>query len=374
MGEKQIVTGGPGAPGGGTTGGGTTGGGAGPGGLSTTPSGGGGSVPTQTRPPGTPATASDADLCSEIRKKQAALLEELDGVARANRSAVERAMTSFFGTSATKYADGYAHWYTQAHITEALVDGENAVGKELIDAALFAVGGWGGLGELGLAGDTAAYAKYFGVAAEEATGVAKAAETATHLLGKGIAGTKDAAEAYGKIAVKVAEKVGDNLAGYKAGKAGSSLAKSIEKAHGEHPDEWVQGPFGLLESVARGKLIDALGDWMKTGAAEGDLGRAKQAYVDFAAAAQTANVAAATAHGLKAQLDALNAEARQRGCPEVAIPDYQIYTVDPAVFGAGPSVKEKGPTMTREKLSDGTTTTFDLFGSVGDPSSLPGMR
>jgi hypothetical protein len=364
VGEKQIIPGGgTGTPGTGTPGGGTTGGGSGPGGLSTTPAGGG-TIPTQTRPPTTTQTpTTEADLCSDIKRKQAAKLDELEGVARANRAATERAMQAFYGPKGSAgTADGYAHWCTQAKVTEAVVDTQNAVGKNLIDAALFAAGGWGGI-----ASSTGA------VEAEGALGgFAGFAEGA---FGKGMAGAKDVADAYGKIAVKVAEKIGDAAADYKAGKAGSSLAKSIEKLGGEHPDDWIQGPFGYLESVARGKLIDALGDWMKEGAMAGDLDRAKQAYLDFCLAAQTANIAAAAADQIKAALEALNEEAKKRGCPQVAIPDWNLYTIDPAVFGAGPEVGSTGPSAIRHSLESGKNVQFDLFGSIagGAYTSLPGM-
>lgn len=61
----------------------------------------------------------------------------------------QRALRAFFGDPADTLAGGYAHWFTQSKVTKAEVDANNATGKVVIDTALFAMGGWSGLGSFG---------------------------------------------------------------------------------------------------------------------------------------------------------------------------------------------------------------------------------
>ncbi len=338
MGEKEILEGDPPAPSGGSPPPWTTG--------DPSPTGGQAHAPG---PAAVPTTRSREDPCAGIKERQDALLAQLQGLHAQNRDATQRALRAFFGDPASATADGYAHWFTQAAVTSAVVEANNALGKTLIDVALFAMGGWGGLGELGA----------------PASFVAKADK----LFGTGLRGSTDAVDVLGKIAIKVLEKAGDAVAGYKAGKIGSTAAKTIDKW--QDPKKWFQAPLSGLESVLRGSILDALGDWAKAGATSADLARATAAYADFYAAAMVANAAAAAALEVEQQLQALNAEARAKGCPEAAIPDYIFHTFDPAQFGEGASVGEGGPTMHSYAIESGQERDWDLFASVGSPGGLP---
>jgi hypothetical protein len=353
MGEKEIVeeaeTGPFYPPGGSTTGGGTTTGGGPTTGGGTTP-GGQPRTPGTMSGPGGPTTQERPDPCKDLNEQADALLKQLEALHTQNREQTQRALRAFFGDPKSATASGYAHSFTQAKVTEAVVDSNNAVGKTLIDVGLFAIGGWQGLGELGAP--------------------AKFTKVANKLFGSGIAGAESVAEAYGKIAVKVLEKAGD-AAGYKAGKAGSSVAKTIEKLQSEHPEKWIQGPLGFVESAVRGAVLDALGNWMKSGAMSGDLNAAQAAYADFFAAAVAANVSAAAGLQAHQDLQDLNAKLRAANCPEVPIPDHVFYTFKPTQFGEGAFRGQTGPGMHSHSLESGIDRDWDLFGSVNDTRSLP---
>ncbi|MBM4420795.1 MAG: hypothetical protein FJ034_04275 [Chloroflexi bacterium] len=174
--------------------------------------------------------------------------------------------------------------------------------------------------------------------------------------------------------MKVASKVGDAYIGDKAGTMGGAAFKFVEKAVGKDGYDATkpfQGPAGAIESIVRGQIIDALGNWMKEGAMSGDLGRAKVAYADFVGAAAAANTTAAAAQSIKEQIDAINAQLRAQGCPEVSIPDYAFYSFDILNFGEGMFRGQAGPTMHTKYLVSGGDRTTDLFASANDTGSLP---
>ena len=306
---------------------------------------------------GIPQTQERTDPCKELKDRATTLLGQLEGLHDQNREQTQRALRAFFGDPADPQAGGYAHWFTQSKVTEAVVDANNATGKVLIDTALFAMGGWGGL-------------KVFGAPAGFVS-------KADKLFGSGLRGAESVAGAYGKIFLKITEKVADEYVGRKAGKTGSTLYKTIDKiesaTHGRafEPSKWYQPSLGMLESVVRGSILDALADWAKTGAMAGDLGRATSAYADFFAAAMAANVSAAGAEQIHAQLQDLNAEARAKHCPETAIPDYLFYSFEPTQFGAGAFIGQAGPTMHSHAIESGVDRDWDLFANIADTSGLP---
>lgn len=310
--------------------------------------GGGGSVPPTQPGGGTPQTQEKKDPCKDLTEQAQKLLQQLQSAHDENRAAMQRALNAFFGPKSSQYNEGYAHWLSSAKITEAVVDANNATGKMLIDVALFAAGGWGGIMGEG--------------------------SVAEGLLGKGIQGASSAADAWGKVGIKVAGKVADAYIGDKAGTLGAAAYKSYEKAVGDHGDDATkvfQGPAGAIESIVRGQILDALGGWMKDGATSGDLSRAQAAYADFAAAAAVCNTTEGAARAIKQQLDDLNAKLRAQNCPEVTIPDYVFYTFDLTQFGEGMFQGQKGPTMHAKNLVSGGDRTTDLFAKVNDTGSLP---
>lgn len=352
MGEKEIVEGGPAVStgtGGGptTTGGSTTSGGL----VDPMPQGGGGGGRPggpQIATGGGPQTVERGDPCKDLTDKAQELLKALQSAHDENRAAMQRALNGFYGPKSSEYNEGYAHYLSMAKITEAVVDANNATGKALIDVALFAAGGWGGLAGKG--------------------------STTAGLFGEGLAGAKTTADAWGKIGIKVAGKIADAYIGDKAGTMGSGAYKFIEKAtgpEGHDATKAFQGPAGAIESIVRGAVIDALGNWMKDGATSGDLSRAQAAYADFVAGAAVANTTSGAADDLKKQLDDLNTQLRERKCPEVAIPDYVFYTFDLTEFGNGMFRGQKGPTMHAKNLVSGGDRTTDLFAKVNDTGSLP---
>jgi hypothetical protein len=342
VGEKEIVEGGTSTgTGGGATGGSTTGGGL----VDPMPQGGGGSL---VNPGGPKTTTRDGpstvagDPCKELTDKANQLLGQLQALHDMNRDAMQRALSAFFGPKSSQYNEGYAHYFSMAKITEAVVDANNATGKALIDVALFAAGGWGGIAGEG--------------------------STAAKLFGKGIQSAADTTEAWGKVGMKVLEKVGD-LAGHKEGKIGTTIGKTLAT---DDPKKIMQPSYSALESVVRGAIIDALGDWMKDGATSGDIARAQAAYADFCAAAASANTTSGSADGIKQQLDDINKQLRARNCPEVTIPDYAFYTFDISQFGQGMFRGEtNGPTMHTKYLVSGGDRATDLFAKVNDTGSLP---
>ena len=308
--------------------------------------GGGGGTP----PPGqtdggsgTPQTQEKKDPCKELTEKAQQLLQSLQSAHDANRAAMQRALSAFFGPRKSNVNQGYASSLASSEITKAVVDANNATGKMLIDVALFAAGGWGGI-----AGEGSAAAGIFG---------------------EGLAGAKSVGDAWGKIGIKVAGKVADAYIGDKAGTMGAGAYKAIDKAIGDHGDDATkvfQGPAGAIESIVRGKILDALGDWMKDGATSGDISRAQAAYADFCAAAAVCNTTEGAARDLKKQIDDINAQLRAAGCPEVTIPDYVFYTFDITQFGTGMFGGQKGPTMHAKNLVSGGDRPTDLFTQVNN--------
>src|SRR5438876_471747 len=77
---------------------------------------------------GGPTTQERKDPCTELTEQAQSLLAQLEGLHAQNREAMQRALRAFYGAKSGKLADGYAHWATQAKITEAVVDSNNAVG------------------------------------------------------------------------------------------------------------------------------------------------------------------------------------------------------------------------------------------------------
>lgn len=295
-----------------------------------------------------PRTMERPDPCKESTAEAQALLEQLRSAREENRAAMQRALNAFFGPKASQYNEGYANAITSSKITEAVVKANNETGKVLIDVALFAAGGWGGIAGKG--------------------------SSAAGVFGEGLAGAKTVGDAWGKVGIKVAGKVADAFIGDKAGTAGSATYKFVEKAVGEHgydASKAFQGPAGAIESIVRDKIIGALGDWMKDGAMAGDVARARDAYADFVAAAAVANTTEGAARELKRQIDEINARLRARNCPEVSIPDHVFYTFDLTQFGEGMFEGQKGPTMHAKNIASGTDRTTDLFAKVKDSGSLP---
>ncbi len=307
----------------------------------------GGGTPPPTQPGGgVPQTQERKDPCKDLTAKAQELLQQLQSAHDANRAAMQRALNAFYGARSNPNNDGYAHWLSSSEITKAVVDANNATGKMLIDVALFAAGGWGGI-----AGEGSAAADIFGT---------------------GLSGAKSAADAWGKIGIKVAGKVADAYIGDKAGTLGSAAYKSIDKAIGDHGDDATkvfQGPAGAIESIVRGKVLDALGDWMKDGATSGDLSRAQAAYADFCAAAAVCNTTEGAGRSLKQQIDDVNGQLRAQNCPEVTIPDYVFYTFDITQFGTGMYEGQAGPTMHAKNLVSGGDRATDLFAQAADVQS-----
>ncbi|MSQ37295.1 MAG: hypothetical protein EXR61_03140 [Chloroflexi bacterium] len=124
--------------------------------------------------------------CNELCERAERLLQQLEGLHAQNRYQTQRALRAFYGDPRSKAAGGYAHWFTQAKVTEAVVDANNAVGKTLIDVGLFALGGWGGIGKMAsAAGKVGKLEKVFGT---------------------GLAGAESVLDAYGKVALKVGNR------------------------------------------------------------------------------------------------------------------------------------------------------------------------
>lgn len=334
MGEKQIV----GDDGHGTT---TSGGGSlVDGGGKTTD--GGPKVAVTPPPQDHPKTQERKDPCKDLTDKANELLKQLEALHQQNRDAMQRALRAFFGDPKSRTYGGYAHSLTSSKITEAVVDANNATGKTLIDVALFAAGGWGGIAGKG--------------------------STAANLLGEGIASSASAAEAWSKVALKVLSKAGDAMGG-KAGTLGTTAAKTIDKW--DDPNKWLQAPLGGVESLVRGAVIDALGNWMKKGAMNEDVARAQAAYAEFCGAAAVANTTASAAEQVHQQLKDVNAQLRAQGCPEVPIPDYVFYTFSLTQFGEGLFQGQTGPHMHSKAIESGVERDWDLFANTADPSGLP---
>jgi hypothetical protein len=116
---------------------------------------------------------------------------------------------------------------------------------------------------------------------------------------------------------------------------------------------------------AKDKYLPALKDWMHEGATGAQLQAAKQAFVDFAGAATEANIAASIVARLKAAIDALDKEAKAKGCPDstpVAAP--MLKTFEIGEFGKGAEKKSDGPVIHQGPLG-GSDFANDLFAAGG---------
>jgi len=283
--------------------------------------------------------------CSELLAKINYLLGLLKAAHDSNAKHAKAAADAFWGDPSSPYYGGYKHWFTQAKVTEAVVDSQNAVGKALIDTALFAMGGWGGFG-------------------------GKFGEAADVLLGSGVRGAKTVGEVYYKIAQKVVGKIADEALGGKAGTMGTAAWKTADKMNWEgksvDPEKLLQGSMSGLESILRGSIIDGIGNWMKEGAMSGDLERAKTAYADFVTNANLANVDTAVGEEIKKELEELMAEAKLQNCPTPQIPQYDYYTFDIQPFGTGAFKGQQAPTM-RLQRTGGSGPQWDMFERNSSP-------
>lgn len=318
----------------------------------------------------------DKTDCDEIQRKINALLDALEAAHDSNLDHAKKATQAFRGRPSSKTYDGYGHWITSAKITEAVVEGENEAGKWLVDIALFAAGGWGGISAISK-GSSIARSTQTGMSVMRIGESGAATMSRWHevpavaskldkWLGTGIRGAKDATEVYGKIATKVLEKLGDAAAPY-AGKGGSAAAKTIDKMN----KEWWQGGVGFLESAIRGKVMDGLGNWMKEAASAADVERAKADYADFTAEGAAANADAAAAIGIEAAIKDLMKEAAEKNCTVPAIPNWSFFTFDLGQFGVGMFEGEKGPSLHSNDLEGTRSTSWDLFKPQSNPVSLP---
>ena len=112
---------------------------------------------------------------------------------------------------------------------------------------------------------------------------------------------------------------------------------------------------------AKDKYLPALKQWMHDGATAGQLDAAKKAYVDFAGAATKANIAASIVARLKAAIDALDKQAKAKGCPDFppVVPP-MLKTFDIGEFGKGAQKGEDGPMIHQGPLG-GKDFPDDLF-------------
>jgi hypothetical protein len=252
-------------------------------------------------------------------------LRKLEALNQANHAAAEQANRAFYGDPTNPEADGYRHWIQQASVTEAVVDAENKVGKALIDAAYFA---------------------YFGLA--------------------GLKDTDGLGMVLSKMSAEILKKVDEEVTGSKIpGKAADYGSKFLGGIY----DEGVLGKDSAFDanvgkigmSLAKDLIVGALADWMKAGAVEGDLGRAKAAYAQFLGAATTANALQAAAAALRDQLDGLIGEARSAGCSPADIPDYPMTTYDVGDFGVGAFRGQAGPVLHYRYLVSGADHPHDMF-------------
>lgn len=335
MGEKDIVEdvyldgGQPMGPGGptGTTGNppfvppgglGIPGGGAG---------GGGGAPKTGGGPSGGPGgdAAGGGDDCADLEFKMRDLKEALENLRKENESWADKAADSFYGN------EGYRDTVQKAGITAAVVDSNNAVGKTMIDAALFAAGGYGGIAKAG--------------------GMSTA--TAEAWFGGGIYGSKDATAAIQGIGAFLGQQTGAKVPGAKEVAGGSMTG---------------------MADAAKNAVIDGLSQWMKDGATSPGIEAAKKGYADFVGKATATNAAAAGAADIKKQMDELAKQAKAKNCPPeiYAIPNTGFKTFDMAPFGQGPHIGQAGPNMRTTNL-DGTPRfpPSDLF-QKGSKGNLPG--
>ena len=283
--------------------------------------------------------------CSELEAKINYLLGLLKAAHDSNVKHAKAAADAFWGDPNSPYYGGYMHWFSQAKVTEAVVDSQNAVGKALIDTALFAMGGWGGFG-------------------------GKFGQAADALLGSGVRGAKTVGEVYYKIAQKIVGKIADEALGGKAGTMGTAAWKTADKMNWEgksvEPEKLLQGSMSGLESILRGSIIDGIGNWMKEGAMSADLERAKTAYADFVTNANLANVDAAVGDQIKKDLEELMEEAKLQNCPTPQIPKYDYYTFDLQPFGMGAFKGQQAPVM-RLQRAEGSGPQWDMFGRNSSP-------
>lgn len=321
MGEKEIVEDYPGIVGPGQqgptsstgtpplTGGSGTGGGVGvPGG------GGGGGTPPKTGGGGgvgDSGSGGGAADCADIEFKMRPLKEELEALRQKNQELADQTANAF-----QRYSDAIK----AAKITEAVVDSNNAVGKALIETALFAAGGYGGI------------AKSLGVGGE----------TATQLFGSGIYGSKDAASAIQGIGAFVSKQAGVDVPNAK---------------------EVAGGALSGMADAAKNAVLDGIANWMKDGALSAEQAAAKDQYADFVGKATATNAAAAGMADLKRQLDALAAEAKAKNCPpEISdVPNPLVRTIEIAPYGQGAITGEKGPNWHRQQLDGNNHSITDMF-------------
>lgn len=116
---------------------------------------------------------------------------------------------------------------------------------------------------------------------------------------------------------------------------------------------------------AKDKYLPALKQWMHDGATAGQLDAAKKAYVDFAGSATRANIAASIAARLKAAIEALDKQAKAKGCPDFGpVPSPMLKTFDIGEFGKGAEKHQDGPVIHQGPLG-GSDFANDLFAAGG---------
>jgi len=345
MGEKEIVQdgvsdgGGSGLVGGGPPTAGSGGGQVGqPAGPDSAGGAGGGGKPQQDGPgTGGPGGGGgqQVDDCAQIEFKMRELSEALEALRKQNQQFADKAVDVFYGD------EGYRDKVQKAKVTEAVVDSNNKVGENLIDIALFAAGGYGGLG-----GGTAGGVAKVGGAWTEVKATASAGEA---LFGKGIYGSKDASAAI--------QGVGSFLGGLTGADLGGTAVEG--------------GPLTGMADKAKNAVLTGLKDWMKEGATAPGIEAAQKAYADFVGAATAANAAAAGANEVKKQLDELARQAQAKGCPPLpAVPDPYVKTFDLVPFGKGAERNQGGPTLHNQTLSGDSHYATDMF-KAGSKENLP---
>lgn len=328
MGEKEIVEDGPGVGGPGQQGGSSSTGtppvaGSGTGGGVSQPGDGGGGGGGRPKPGGGGGGAGDGGGggrdCADIEFEMRRLREALEALRGKNQELADKTDAAF---------KAYKDAIQALKITEAVVDSNNAVGKTLIQTALFAAGGIGGI----------------------AKGMGMSGEMATQMFGGGIYGSKDAASAVQGIGAFLGKQFGAEVPGAK---------------------EIAGGQLSGMADAAKNAVLNGLGDWMKDGATQGERDAAKERYADFVGQATALNAAAAGMADLKRQLDALAAEAKAKNCPteDFEVPNPFVRTVELAPIGQGAIQGEKGPNWHRQDLDGSNHSITDMF--KNGPAKLP---
>ena len=330
MGEKEIDGGGAGGGATGVGGGAAVGGGPGttqgPG-LPPDPfppgGGGGGSPGTRQRDPGGGGSGEGQRVsdCADLEARNKELIAALDALRQKNQQFADKAVDDFYRN------EGYRDTVQKTMVTEAVVDSNNKVGKGLIDIALFAAGGYGGVGQA-LGGSAA---------------------TMEGMFGAGIYGSKDAGAAIQGIGAFLGKLTGTEIGG-----------KEVEG-----------GPLGGMADKAKNAVLDGIGDWMKEGATAPGIEAAKQAYAAFVGDATAANAAAAGALDVKRQLDDVVAQAQAKNCPLPPVPNPILRTFALTPFGQGAERGRSGPTLHTQTLSGDSHLATDMF-QAGSKGMLPG--